>query len=321
MQENNYTALEKAIIATLCYFDTFDYPLTLVEIWKWLFFENNGKKCSLADVMDVIEKSPNVSEKVASEDGFYFLQGRNIIVKTRKQRYQIAEGKMKKAIRVAKALRYIPFVNMVAVCNNLAYSNASNLSDIDVFVILKRNRLWQTRFFVSVVTHLMRMRRHHGLVSNRVCLSFYITDEHLNLGQLMISPLDPYFIYWFGHLVPIYDHEKNFNKLVSANNWINGYLPNLIINQPVLRRSVKNTWWSLKIKKIMETILGGAFGNSAESVLKKFQKKKMISNKASKLWEKSTAVIIEDDILKFHENDRRKLYAEQFTNKLNEKLT
>jgi hypothetical protein len=232
----------------------------------------------------------------------------------------MAEGKMKRAVRVAKVLRYIPFVNMIAVCNNLAYSNASLLSDIDVFVILKRNRLWQTRFFVSVVTHLMRMRRHHRTISNRVCLSFYITDEHLDLEQLMIKPLDPYFIYWYGQLVPIYDHQNSFNDLVEANEWIKEFLPNLIINKPVLRRSVKDTKWSLAVKRMQESMLGGSFGDIVEKFLKKIQKSKMIRNKSSKLWENSTAVIIKDNILKFHENDRRKQYAERFISKLDSEL-
>ncbi|MFA6525183.1 MAG: hypothetical protein WCT33_02815 [Patescibacteria group bacterium] len=320
MQEKNYTELERAIIATFCYFDSFDYPLTLMEIEKWLFTDNGGRKYSIAEILEALEQSPVVSGKIETEKGFYFLHGRDGIVEVRKQRYRLAEGKMKKAVRVAKALRYIPFVNMIAVCNNLAYNNASNLSDIDVFVILKQDRLWQTRFFVSVVTHLMRMRRHHRLVSNRVCLSFYVTDGHLDLEKLMIQPLDPYFIYWYGQLVPIYDHQNNFNNLIAANKWIEKYLPNLIINKPVLRRSVKDTKQSLAIKRIMETMLGGSFGNFVEKIMKNIQKRKMISNKKSKMWEKSTAVIIQDDILKFHENDRRKMYAEKFISKLNSEL-
>ncbi|MFA6272173.1 MAG: hypothetical protein WC693_03620 [Patescibacteria group bacterium] len=320
MQENNYTELEKAIMATFCYFDSFDYPLTLMEIAKWLFTGGSGRKYSLREILEVLEQSPAISKKIETERGFYFLSGRGNTVEIRKQRYRLAEGKMKRAVRVAKILRYIPFVNMIAVCNNLAYSNASNLSDIDVFVILKRNRLWQTRFFVSVATHLMRMRRHHRIISNRICLSFYITDEHLNLEQLMIKPLDPYFIYWYGQLVPIYDHQNSFSNLVAANKWIEKYLPNLIINKPVLRRSVKDTEWSLAVKKLQETVLGGSFGNYVEKILKKIQKKKMISNKESKLWENSTAVIIKDDILKFHENDRRRQYAEKFISKLESEL-
>jgi hypothetical protein len=320
MQNNNNSSLERSIIATLCYFDAFDYPLTLMEIWKWLFGEGNIKKCSLEEISEVIKGSQAVSEKIESENGFYFLNGRKDIVKTRKRRYQVAEGKMKRAIKISKVLRYIPFVRMIAVCNNLAYGNAKKNSDIDFFIVVARNRLWQTRFFVSLITHLMRMRRHNGFISNRICLSFYVTDDYLDLEKLMITPIDPYFIYWFGQLVPIYDSQGYFNKLVSMNKWINGYLPNLIFNKPVQRRAIKDNKWSFALKNMKEVILGGVLGNFLERILKAVQKKKMIRNKESKLREQNTAVIIEDDILKFHENDRRKQYAEQFSKKMTEEL-
>jgi hypothetical protein len=33
--DNKY--LEKSILSVICYFDIFEYPLTLLEIWQWLF--------------------------------------------------------------------------------------------------------------------------------------------------------------------------------------------------------------------------------------------------------------------------------------------
>lgn len=320
MHEKNYTEFERAIVATFCYFDSFDYPLTLMELGKWLFTEGNNTKYSLMEISEQIEKSPILSTRIEMDKGFYFLKGRSETVEIRKKRYLLAEDKMKRAIRVARFLRYIPFVNMIAVCNNLAYSNASDQSDIDVFVILKHNRLWQTRFFVSVITHLLRMRRHHRIISNRVCLSFYITDQRLNLESLMIHPLDPYFIYWYAQLVPIYDYQGCFDRLSDANKWIEKYLPNLIINRPVTRRSVRDSRFSLICKRTQESILGGSFGDFVEKILKRIQKNKMIKNKSSKQWENSTAVIIDDDILKFHENDRRQMYAERFMDRLSKEL-
>jgi len=39
----SFTALETAILKTLAYFDIFDYPLTLVEIHKWLLAFNQNE--------------------------------------------------------------------------------------------------------------------------------------------------------------------------------------------------------------------------------------------------------------------------------------
>jgi hypothetical protein len=136
----------------------------------------------------------------------------------------------------------------------------------------------------------------------------------------MIQPIDPYFIYWYAQLVPIYDYCGTFSRLTSANRWIEQYLPNFLVNRPVARRNVSDTRFSLAVKKTLELFLIGSVGDLTERFLKRIQKNKMIRNKSSKQWENSTAVIIGDDILKFHENDRRKMYADRFMGKLSSEL-
>ena len=48
-------------------------------------------------------------------------------------------------------IQTVPFIKMVAVCNTLGYDNAAKDSDIDLFIIAKRGRLFIVRFYSSTV--------------------------------------------------------------------------------------------------------------------------------------------------------------------------
>jgi DNA polymerase III sliding clamp (beta) subunit (PCNA family) len=61
-------------------------------------------------------------------------------------------------------------------------------------------------------------------------------------------------------------------------------------------------------KNSLEFCLQGMFGNLIEKVSRCVQKKKMSFNLNSIQNEKDARVVIKDDMLKFHENDRRELF-------------
>jgi len=301
--------LEKAILTTVAYFDMFDYPLTAVEIWKWIFIDKKlSKLASLSDIHQMLNNGDYLKKKIAIKNGFYFLKSRKHIIATRQVRYNIAEKKFKKAIRIVRCLRSVPFIKMIAVCNNLAYSNAKKDSDIDFFIIVKDDRLWLTRFLITAIVHLSGMRRYGNHITDRICLSFYITDKHLNLESLMIKPLDPYFVFWLSQLVPVYDYQDAFTHFIAANRWIKQYLPNIFFYKTISRRLAKDIGWTLFWKKFFETILRGPLGNGLDRLFRSIQKRLITGKKYSKLWEQDTAVVVGDDILKFHEQDQREAY-------------
>lgn len=68
--------LEQSIIKTLAFFDIFDYPLTLTEIWKWLYKPGkiNNENPKLSDVKQALETSKFLQDKVSSVEGFYSLK-------------------------------------------------------------------------------------------------------------------------------------------------------------------------------------------------------------------------------------------------------
>ena len=136
--------IKKAIIATLAYFDIFDFPLKQEEIWQWLFSEQHQiAREEFLVVLGILVQENILTEK----DGFYFFPGRENIISVRKQRSEISEQKIKKARRLIKWwLKFIPWIKAIFLVNSASYYNATENSDIDLFIIAKKNRLWLARF-------------------------------------------------------------------------------------------------------------------------------------------------------------------------------
>lgn len=285
---------KEEIFKVLAFLDIFDYPPTSLEIWRLL-----GVKAELSEVMAA-------SSYFDQKNGFYFLPGREELAAKRSEFFRLAEKKYRIARRAANILKFTPGVRMAAVCNNFYYKPDS---DIDFFIIVKSGRLWLSRALATMALHFARWRRHGNKIANRICLSFYITDDNLNLENIALKPADPYFSYWLAFLEPLYGLDV-YQKFWSANAWLKKYLPNVFATTTNQARVVDDFWFSSLWKRAKSWWFDSFLGDKLEALAKKIQFGRM-SKKPS-----GPGVIIGDKILKFHENDRR----EEFRKKLNDKM-
>lgn len=305
--------LSEAILKTIVYFDIFDYPLTPIEIWRFLYQES----ASLSEIIVALENNERLKTILETKNGFYFLKGREGIAQMRIQRAQQAMKKWKITQKAASLLRFVPFVQFIAICNDLAYQNAPAKSDIDFFICLRRGRIWTGRFLVTALLYLAGLWRHNQKITNRICLSFFITDETLNLEPLLKQPADPYFAFWLATLWPIFDQQV-FQKFFQANAWLQNYFPDLqtILTHPQwsIQDSAGSYWW----RKMGERILGSKIGDYLEKFFRWFQIKKMCKTKKCKPEQltRGTDVIINDEILKFHEHDTREAVRKKWEENL-----
>ncbi len=294
------STLQKSIIATLAFFDIFDYPLTLLELWRWSY----GFEASLAEVEEILSSLVGVE----NQSGFYFLAGRSAIVKTRLDKYNIAEDKFVWARRAAWLLGKLPFIRLVAVCNTLAYNNSRPEADIDFFIVTAKNRIWTARLINVFLFQFLGWRPTAEKRQNKICLSFFVSEDGLNLQPAVLGEEDVYFHFWLATLLPLYDQGGYYQKFLAANKWLKNYLPNsqeYILNQ---RRMVRPSF-SL-IKKILEL-----HPNWLEKFYKYWQLK-LLNKKLKALMNQGTSVMVSDKILKFHPIDKRKEYGELWRRKL-----
>ncbi|MBU0598205.1 hypothetical protein KKF61_04400 [Patescibacteria group bacterium] len=293
--------LEKSILATISYFDIFDYPLTLMEIWKWLMVEQD-EKVNISQVQTALDDSELLKNKLAVKNGFYFIKGRQEIVKMRMDRYRIAEQKFVKAKRIIKILRLVPFVKMVAVCNTLAFNNSRPEADIDLFIITSRRRVWQVRWWVTGFLKIFDLRPRLGKTRDTLCPSFFTDEDNLDLQKLRIDN-DIYLLYWVSQVFPVYD-DGVYEEFIQANSWLKEKIPNWLCVKPTARRQVKQLDWLKKLYSVFFMLF-------PERIFKKQQMRIMPAN-LKKMANQDSRVIIQDYMLKFHDNDRREFFLKRW---------
>lgn len=298
--------LGKSILAAISYFDIFDYPLTAAETWKWMFRAGESEPgCSLRTVEEFLEKNEFIKSLVDSGRGFYFLRGRENIVDLRQTRYNLAGNKFKKALRVARFLRRLPGIRMIAVCNSLAWNNASEESDIDFFIVVGPGKIWAARFWSAGFLKLFGLRPSKNGTKDRICLSFFTDEKNMNLEKISLSAPDVYLIYWISQVYPVYDVGGVYSKFIEANSWIKKYLPNFFPGAASTER------------QLSRCRLNFNFLGAGEKFFRSLQTRAM-PREIREIANKDSRVIVGDSMLKFHVNDRRAEYGERWLKKLGE---
>lgn len=311
------TPPQTAILRTLAYFDVFDYPLTADQVWRWLYPETGqNMDVTLENVRAVLESAVR-EHKVAFVDSYYCLPGRENIVHIRNRRWQFGQKKWRRARAAARFLEIVPFVRMVAVVNTLAIDNAQAGSDMDFLIITAPHRIWMTRLMVTGIISMLGYRRHGDKIKDRICLSFYATTEAMDFSKLQLQPTDPHFTFWTSQAVPLINDKETYEKYQAANAWVNKLLPNAW-SWDWKKRVLKPNKHLRMIKAYFETAFSQPIGDMLEGMARDRQLAKMEKNTKSKAKEGTTEVVISDDMLKFHEDDRRGRYNEKYVSKTKE---
>jgi len=341
------TELEEAIVWTIAFFDLFSYPLTVFEIWKYL--DVNAELSEILEVLDgMTEKSPLPSllrgqkipptpfaergqeifpvsfaerGQIEEKNGFYFLAGRGEIIKERMARYNYTDKKFRRAVWVAKIFKFVPWIKMIAIGNIIGAHNLKKESDIDFFIITEANRIWLTRFFCVSITKILGLRPKPEKTQNKICLSFFASEEEMNLERLMlyseasqdsIASLqndrverDIYFIYWLAGLAPIYDRDNIFSEFINKNDWLKNYLPNWKFSGISCCHDA-GRGFSWFYRDVVDMFLSGLEKKVEEIQLE------IMPEQIKDIMNMDSRVVVSDKIIKLHLNDRREEYREKF---------
>lgn len=314
--------LERGLVQTLVFYDLFDYPLTLVELSK--FLQDHEERLvehsfSLSEILLAFRHRESLKRKVDQAEGFYFLRGRKELVEQRLNRHRIALPRWKKAIKLTRLLSGVPFLKMVAVCNMFPIETPREESDIDVVIIAQHGRLWLVRLLVTLLIALTGQWRHKK-VAGKMCLSFFISNEHLNLQKLYQEKniwfkKDAYLFNWIAILFPIYDRDNTATKFWAVNQWVRRVLPQCYQAEGVPLRQVRGCLLAKSWQSFWELIWRGRFGNWMERTVRWWQLEYMKA-RGDPEWLRNSNVIRSDEVLKFHEIDRREYFRKKFEERL-----
>lgn len=220
--------IRQSIIKTVLYSDIFDYPLTYGQVWKYLL---SPKKIKRINFEEVLKNFKNLSAgrqcPIVEKEGWYFLKGREKILKKRTERKKESEIKITTARNVTRILSAIPSVLLIGVSGGVSLHNADKNDDIDLFVITKENSLWQTRLLLVLLLKIMGKHRSRKdvKVKDKICLNMLVSEKDLAFPK---DRQDIYTAHEIVQMTPIFNRNKTYEKFMSKNLWVRKYMPNAL---------------------------------------------------------------------------------------------
>lgn len=214
--------MEKAILKTLIYADIFNYPLKINEIHKWLV----GKKVNLQQVDKALRNLYQASS-IKYKGKYYFLPRRERIVLQRFYKEKQSLIYFKKAKIISRVLKLIPWIKLVGISGGLAMGNTSKKDDIDLFIIIEKNRLWISRLFILGILSLMGQRRKRQdkgrIIAGKLCTNIFLEEDELEQENK-----DIYTAHEVLQMKVLWERDGIYQKYLESNSWTIKFLPNWI---------------------------------------------------------------------------------------------
>jgi len=247
--------IKKNILATLAYFDLFNYPLTMEEIFLFMPVKYDQEKFGYALRYLLIERF------VHKFDKFYTLKNDYFLIERREKGNIKAAELIAIAKKVSNLLIRFPYVKGIAISGSLSKNFADESSDIDLFIITAKNRLWVARtimHFFKKLTFLVNKQHYF-------CMNYYIDEQELQIREKNI-----YTAIEIATLMPLHG-DTVFEQFYAANAWSREYLPNKCMRLTTAK-SVKASY----LKNFIEWIFGNRLGNKLDDLLMKITAKRWV---------------------------------------------
>jgi hypothetical protein len=307
--------IRKDILATLTYFNLFDYPLTKREIFIFL---------SHADELPEFENALNflIEESLVFRVNEYYSLHNNFSLSERRNKgNEKAIELLKKANKAAAFIGRFPYIRGVAVSGSLSKNFADENADIDFFIITAANRLWIARTFLHAfkkLTFLFKMQHYF-------CMNYFIDEDEPEIIEKNI-----YTATEIATLLPLQGAEA-FEKFYKANIWTKNFLPNNYMRISSAQHINRNG-----IKNIIEKIFSNRFGGLLDSYFMKITYKRWTAKtvrqkrntrglvmglQTSKHYSKPDPVNFQNKLLQHYENDLIDvIYKYEYSSKMTNEL-
>jgi predicted nucleotidyltransferase len=198
-----------AILATLAYFDLFQYPLTEREIF--FFLPRQVAPASFERALgDLLGEG-----LVYTWEGFYSVRNDAGLVHRRKAGNTLAARMLGTAEKIATLLSYFPYVRGVGVSGSLSKQYADEGSDIDLFIITSADRLWVARTLLHCIKKFAFLVRREDWF----CMNYFVDEAALEIPEKNL-----YTAVEIVTLIPMRGAAA-FSEFRKANAWTDRWLP------------------------------------------------------------------------------------------------
>ncbi|MCL4262635.1 MAG: hypothetical protein KJ069_05450 [Anaerolineae bacterium] len=206
------TPLETAVWRTLAYVDVFDYPLTAVEIHRYLA----ETPATLPEVERVLTNKRFITQHLCRVGPYYALPGREQTAAIRQERSRQARQLWPVALQYGRLLASLPFTRMVAVTGSLAVDNVAPDGDIDYLLVVGNGRVWLNRAFAITIVRLAARRGY------TLCPNYILAERALHFAEHNL-----YTAHEVTQMIPL-SGLAVYTKIRQMNSWTHTFLPNAV---------------------------------------------------------------------------------------------
>lgn len=279
----------KQVLIPLIFFSQFKRPLTLKQIRRYTWGEEIGE----TDLKRILKRT-----EVKQSGDFYCLDEYHALEVGPRQK--MASRFWRRVKRFMWVFANVPFLKMVAVVNTLSYDNVTDTSDIDLFVVAKQGRVWTARAWLLLWMTALGIRVRSEKKFLKFSPEMFVDESAMDLSRCALAN-DYHLAYWVADFVPVWQVDY-FGKFWKNNYWLKNQLP-VAFRSPNYREEFadrnQSSWFAWGLEKILQ----GSFGDRIERWVQRRQM--LIIEKSRERLGINPSVILDDNVIKVHFNDKR----------------
>jgi hypothetical protein len=194
-----------------------------------------------------------------------------------------------RAEKYIKKISWIPGIRMIAVVNSLSMFATHGDSDIDLFFVTTKNRMWLSRVLITLIFWVHWVWRHHEDIAGNFCLSFWVEESALSLSKIAIEN-DVYLSFWAYYMKPILADDTIWEEFTRSNKEFQfAEAHDRFLKFWKRWQNTSNFFWNFLTM----------INHFLRFFLEKWSKRTFLKKGSP------DGVIIAPDMLKFHDQDRR----------------
>jgi len=213
-QTGEYTA---SLSKTFAYSAIFKYPLSFYQLCTYLI-EPPTKKLNYKTIKKDLDRLVK-KRKVRHKNGKYSFPSRKTVAW--KKRGDTSQQLLERNRKVFDVLKSIPWIKTVGVTGSVAAYNAQRNSDIDIFIITAKNRVWITRGFMFVILKILNKYPQKGMDTDKLCPNILLDEGDLEWPKEYQNMFTAHEIVF---MQPLVDKKESYFRFISKNKWISKYI-------------------------------------------------------------------------------------------------
>lgn len=238
--------LGKSIIRALAYYDIFNYPLTIDEI----FVNLETNHVTTADIKTELKNLCDTGI-VFSKQNYFLLKDNEEYIHKRLAGNKLAQKKLILAYKMSRFISHFPYVRAIMLSGSISKGYMENDSDVDYFIVTHPNRLWLTRLLLMVFKKVFLLN------SRKIfCINYFVDSETLVIEEKNIFTATELVT-----LIPTFNADL-YQKVFENNKWIKNFYPNFKERESSKVYSVNNS----TIKSAFEMFFNNKMGDKLDDL-------------------------------------------------------